>query len=296
MARWYATFDNSTVSALEAASSGNRRQRLAMTNGAALKTALLNARSALSAAMQAQMDVANRSGAAGVVVPVDGYTRAGGVLSWSNLYTNAAAVWPSDPKTRPTSQILVAGSSAVSPTDGGSISDTLYTTAQTAVQNVLAAIANVGGGSGGGPYSRLGTNPWRTLASLHHDHNMTYFTWDDFTPGQPGTITPTRPATQAAASALSITLPYSFQFPADTEGSVIISATLTRSGGGGATTLGPNLAVSYGAGSYTWTIPGGTLPAGTYALDYSVRFRDPNITAHTGASSSFTDATFVTLT
>jgi hypothetical protein len=42
--------------------------------------------------------------------------------------------------------------------------------------------------TGGSPYTRLGTNPWRTLASMWHDHDMTYFAWDDYTPGRPTSI------------------------------------------------------------------------------------------------------------
>lgn len=290
MARWYATFDNSTISSLEAETSGNRFERRNMTGGASLKTALLAARQALSDAFYGVVDAANENGASGIVVPNDGYTRSGGNFSFSNLYTNAGANWQSNPRTRPTALITAAGSTAVSPTDAGSISETLYTDANTALQNVLNAITN-------GPYTRLGQNPYRTLASLWHDHDMTYFAWDDFTPGQPATLSPSGPSSQSAASDLVITINWSRQYKADIEGQIGLYATLTKLGGSDTATLDVNVAAS--GLSYVWTVPGGTLPAGGYRLDISGTFRDVTITTNEGTPQTYTSGpstAFVTLT
>lgn len=177
MARFYATFDNSTVSGLEAASGANFYNRKAFTNGSTLKTALVNARSALSSAFYAQINAGNRDGSLGITVPQGTFTNDGTNISFTNIYTNSGAVWPSDPRVRPTAPITAANSTPVSPTDGGSFTASLYSDATTALGNALAGIAS------GGPNGRLGFNAWRTLASLWHDHSLTYLAWDDFTPG-----------------------------------------------------------------------------------------------------------------
>ena len=295
MARFYSTFDNSTVAGVEAATSGNRRERATMTGGAGLKSTLLAARTALSSAVYAQLDVANRSGVGGNCMPQDGYSRGGGNLTWTNLYTNSAAIWPSDPKTRPTSAIVVAGSSALGSPDSGSVTESLYTDGVTATQGVLSGIAAVRGGSGAGPYSYLGTNPYRTLLSIHHDHDMTYFAWDDFTPGKLAVFSASNGGPQAASADLLITFTWATQYPADREGVARINAQLSRNGGGASTSLS-NFLTSANVVSYVWTIPGGTLTAGTYTLDAYVEARDATITTHFGTpSDDYFDASFITL-
>lgn len=233
MARWYSSFSNTTVTALDALYHG----RLTMGGTpSTLNAALISTRQALSDAWQAQVDAVNRNGALGVVVPSDGFTRGGGTLSFSNLYTNTAAVWQSNPAVRPSTAITVANSTAVSPVDSGSFSDTLYTNATTAVQNVLTSIANISGGTGGGPYSRLGVNPYRTLASVHHDHALTYFAWDDFTPGAPTSIAINVSNTQVIITGLN-----NYQFAADALADITVSFSGTIAGTfrSGSTVLSP---------------------------------------------------------
>jgi hypothetical protein len=58
MARFYASFDNSTKSALES----DKFERKTYTNGSTLKTALVNARAALSAGFYAVIESVNRKG------------------------------------------------------------------------------------------------------------------------------------------------------------------------------------------------------------------------------------------
>jgi hypothetical protein len=207
MARWYATFNNTDNATLQA----DFFQRVTITNGTTLQANLISTRSALSTAALAQLNVANRDGSLGIVVPADVITRSGGNLSWTNVFTNTAAVWPSNPRIRPTAQILSTNSTPVSPTDSGTITDTLYTNAQTAVENCLTSMA------GGGPRARLGVNPFRTLASVWHDHNLTYLAWDDFTPGQPTALT-----INVSNTLVIVQWPIagSYQYPADALASV----------------------------------------------------------------------------
>lgn len=281
MARWYSTFDNSTIAALEA--SGKRYKRVNMTGGSGLRSTLVAARAALSAAAYAQMNTANINGASGVVVPADVVTRVPGTsFAWSNLYTNAGAIWPSDPSVRPTAQILAAGSTAVSPTDAGSINDVLYTDAVTALENTLLAM------SGGGPRARYGPTPYRTLASLHHDHPLTYFAWDDFYPGIAQNFTAVVPGGGFAGNPVNVTLSWSFpfQYPWDEQGKIRLSAQVDRSlgGGGGPYTL--NVAPNAIDGAYIWTIPGTLLTAGAYQIIATAVIEDATITSNTGPVAS----------
>jgi len=298
MARFYSTFDNSTVAALEATTTGNRFQRAVMTGGAGLKSTLLAARTALSSAVYADMATVDQDGTRGVVMPTDGYSRGGGNLTWTELYTNPAAEWQSNPRTRPTTGITVSGSTIISPcVADGSVTETLYTDAQTALQNAIGGIAAVRGGSGAGPYSYLGQNPFRTLLSIWHDHDMTYIGWDDFSPGAVavGSFLAAGPGTQGASFDLTITFSWSQTYPADLDGNIRINATLDRNGGGASTSLTNQMATA-ASGSYAWIIPGGTLTAGTYTLDSYGEFQDATITTHYGTSDDDYDASFVILT
>lgn len=290
MARWCATFDNTNtpVATLLTVTNGNRFQRVAFPGspgGTARRNTLISTRQGLSDAFYAQIDAANRNGANGVVVPRDALVDNGVTISGSNLYTNAGAIWPENPRTRPSSEILIAGSTVVSPADAWSIDRTLYANAQAAVEAVIADL---------GVRNRLGNNPYRTLASFWHDHDLTFVAWDDFTPGQP-TTNPTRPAPNRPVNApITITIPWSItQFPADLEGNVRITALLSRNGGGSSTSL-TNQIVSAQNLSFDWVIPANTLTAGTYTLDLSVWIRDATITTSEGVPGSFTDNAFLT--
>jgi hypothetical protein len=228
MARFYATFDNSTNNSLEASYYG----RIVMNNGSTIKSNLLSTRDSLSSAVYAQMNSGNISGSTGVVVPGDVVTRSGGNYSWSNLFTNSAAIWPANPAVRPTQQILSENSTPVQPSDDGTFSDSTYVSAQSAVEAALTACAN------GGPRARLGVNPFRTLASLHHDHDMTYIAWDDYTPGQPGSAEINVTSTNVI---ISWTVANNYEFPADVlaDVSVSYSGTIAGQNASGSVTLAP---------------------------------------------------------
>jgi hypothetical protein len=282
MARWYASFDNSTVSGREAAASDGYYERVAISNGSTLKSALISTRAALSSAAYAQINSGNQDGTLGIVVPTDVVTRGGGNYSWTNLYTNTAAEWPSDPRVRPTAQILSSNSTAVSPTDAGTISDTLYTDAQTALENCFTAM------TGGGPRGRIGQNPWRTLASIFHDHGLAYLAWDDFTPGTVQTLTVTGlGGTTNFVAALTWA---SWQFPNDANvgNTVDIAVTLTRTDGGGSQTYTENRTLT--AGTYPTSLAVNvafpTVVAGTYQLNALLTITDAVIGTHVGTPAT----------
>lgn len=283
MARFYASFDNTTNSALEAGTTANFYQRVAISTGTTLQSALVSTRSALSTAVLAQLNVANRDGSLGIVVPPDVITRAAGDLSWTNVYTSTGAVWPADPRVRPTAQILSTNSTAVSPSDPGTISDTLYTDAQTALENCLTAM------TGGGPRGRLGTNPWRTLASLWHDHNLTFLAWDDFTPG-----TVTNFVTSYFGGATNFTAEltwdgWEYRNDQNPSGRIVAEVQLV---GPEVRTVVVDPATPFPS-SRTISIPmssvGNPLMAGTYSLSGSLTIYDPVITTHAGQPANDTE-------
>lgn len=299
MARFYASFDNNPVTALEAINASNAYQRVAMSSGSTLKAALLNTRSALSSAAYGVMDPGNRSGALGTVVPRDAVTRGGGLYSWSNLYTNSGAEWPSDPRVRPTAPILIAGSTAVSPADPGDITESRYTDAQTAVENVLSAM------TGGGPRARIGLDPYRTLASIWHDHDLTFFAWDDFTPG--AVVSLAASSLEIPGVGVSVEIQWdSYQFPNDSNPNarLEVQALLDKQG-----TPNQQYTLAYteaGLGLLVpptgvlevppWNVGTSITPmvAGTYDLSVQIRVRDPVITTHFGAVASLSIGSFVT--
>jgi hypothetical protein len=188
MARYYSTFDNSTVSALEAVTAGKAFLRVAMSGGSTLKAALITARSDLDAAIRSQITLANNDGTLGTVVPSDQLVR-GGTDTTGTFYTNAAADYQTDPSIRPTADIVSAGSTITSPADTFSITNSTIDAARTAVNNAVTAA---------GVYSRLGTDAAKTLRSLWHALDLSYFAWDSFTPeiAVAGTVftSPTDPA------------------------------------------------------------------------------------------------------
>jgi hypothetical protein len=269
MARWYASFDNSTVTAIQ----DLLYERVAISNGSTLKSALIATRAALSSAAYAVINAGNRDGSLGIVVPNDVVTRAGGNYAWSNLYTNTGAVWPSDPRVRPTAPIVAAGSIAVSPTDAGTITESLYTDAQTAVENCFTAM------TGGGPRGRIGLDPYRTLASIFHDHALTYLAWDDFTPGAVQTLTVSGLGGAGSYAATASWLNYEFANDENASGAVRVLMGLS----GPETYSFDSDWITPPAGkAVTWNLPGPAPIAGSYTLEANVRVRDAVISTHVG--------------
>lgn len=284
MARFYSTFDDSSVAALEAINAANAYQRVLMPSGSSLKSALLSARSALSTEAYNVINAGNRDGSLGIVVPSNVVTRISPNYAWSNLYENPGAVWPADPRVRPTAPILSTdpASTAVIPTDEGTIPDSFYTNAQTAVENVLAGM------TGGGPRARIGLNPYRTLASIWHDHAMTFFAWDDFTPGA---IIGLNAGHIGGATDLQVEIFWTnYEYPNDQNPNsrLKVYARLDRQEDSGATnyvfedeTIVPPsdpLEVLWNVGS-----AGSPVADGNYSLVVQVQVKDAVITTHLGS-------------
>jgi len=299
MARWYisATVQNGAGGTRDLV--GEKFERVTCTNYTSLVTTLIAARLALSNNVLPMLDVANRDGTTGTTFPHDGYTRAGGFLTWTNIYKPAAAIWPSDPRTRPTAEIIIAtsGGATADGHTGSGATESLYTDGQTALQNLLADA------TGGGPYARLGSTPYRTLLSLFHSHvldstSLSYFAWDDFSPGAPTTsVLPASPAPgQAASAPISIALNWDIVtpvYPADGVGTVRLWAQLTRSGG--PESLLNNAVVNASTETYDWVTAGGVLNAGTYNLIYEARYTDPTIGTNHGAVTTLTANSYIVL-
>jgi hypothetical protein len=270
MARFYATFGNTTNSALEAASGSNWYQRKAFTDGTTLRNALISARTALSSAVYGQLDAVNRNGAAGVYWPVGSFSIGGGNLSWTSIRKTTAAEWPSDPRVRPTAP-LTDGTTV---TDGGTVTASLYTDAITALGNAFAGIAD------GGPYGRLGLNQWRTLASIWHDHDLTFLAWDDFTPGQVQTLST---AEVGGAGSYAVTVQWvNYQFLNDenSTGKIRVQASLA---GANNYSYDSGLIAPPSTKLVTWN---STPIAGTYTLEAFVQVFDATISTHGGTIAS----------
>jgi hypothetical protein len=280
VARFYAHYQNTTVSGLEVIDASNCYERKTVngTNANTARNSMLSTRDTLSASFYASINVGNQDGTLGVVVPADAYTNNGTTFSGANLYTNTAAVWPADPRVRPTTQIVVANSSAVSPTDDFSTTTAAYDAARQAVQDYYAAI------TGGSPYARLGLNPWRTLASIWHDHDVQYFAWDDFTPGQLQSFASNLNSGVGEPEEIRFTGNYQFANDRNPDARIELIATLT-----GPSTYSLNTLVVPTSGTfvYDWQPNGvSSVTPGTYTLAATARVRDAVITTHFGTTAS----------
>lgn len=308
MARFYSTFSGSSLAGagISADTSGNRFNYSAMTSGTTLKTNIVNARSALSAQFYADLTDAYENGNDKWVIPSNGYTRAAGNFAASNIYKNDFAQWQSDPKTRsfattePVGTITIANSNTQT-AQSISFAESYYTDATAALDAALVAIAN------GGPAGRASNKPLQTLASLHHDHDMTYLAWDDFTPGTPQTLSLSTVTSDATGGSfdlasypllnLSIPMSWAHEYLADKDGSARITATVTNNSNGSETYTITNVATD-AWNSETWVLQPGShsLDAGTYTLTYTVQFADATFNTSYGAvSATYTNNNAFTL-
>lgn len=286
MARFYAHYTNTTVGALEVVNVSNCYDRRVVnaTNAGTARTAILAQRASLSATFYATILAANRNGNAGVVVAANGYTDNGTTFSGSNIYTNTGAVWPADPRVRPTSQINVSGSTAVTPADAFSVPSADVAAARQTFTDYMDAI------TGGSPYIRFGggTNPWRTFASIWHDHDMTYFAWDDFTPGTVTGLTAAKTSIDPEPLDIRISWSgYEFLNDQNPDARVRIQATMFEIGvPGNSYTVDTGFVAPPDPYQYDWA-PAGVSPTGNYTLNVTVTCRDPVIVAHEGVAATF---------
>lgn len=280
MARWYGHYLNQTVTALEAATTTGLYERKTMTNGATLFSNMAASRASLSSAFYGQLDADNLDGSIGLVVPSDGYTRPGSTFDWTNLYINAGAAYSANRASRPTAPITVAGSTAETPADSGSISDALYTAA---IADLEAAMADMG------VRDRLGLDPWRTLASLYDDIGLTYLAWDDFTPGTVQSLTAGVVGTASLGVTVTPNWTYQYANDANTDGGLLVTASMAGLGPISGTNYSYNSGtISAGPTEVTWDVNGGAaIAAGDYTLEVFVTLYDAVIPAHAGTAAYY---------
>lgn len=318
MARYYARFNHGFEVTLGGTGSAeNFFERRVIGSDTSSNAFLIAKREALSNAMYAQLNAGSRDPSVGPIIPqssnpanppvTQNITRTGGNLEWQKVYRTTAipgVVPPTDFRTRPTSSIYTddGNLTEITPSDPGSISDTLYTDAADAVANVLASIKKTKSGltpiappftEDGSPYTRLGTNPGRTLHSIWHDKDLNYFAWDDFTPGQPQAFTTSFPQATGLGNVyledsddLSVVLEWVPEFLSDRAGDVPINAELVRDGTSDvAGTL--STTVSNGNLYYSWSLAASNFPVNItapysyeYDLNSDIKFRDATIPAH----------------
>lgn len=336
MARFFARFDHDDDATLESETGNNFFNRRVIGSDTSSNAFLIAKREALSNAMYAQLNAGSRDPDVGPIIPQSNtagdqqnITRTGGDLSWNKVYRTTAipgVVPPADFRTRPTSSIYTddGNLTEITPSDPGTISDTLYTDATDALANVLSSIKKIEGApphtTNGSPYTRLGTNPGRTLHSIWHDRDLNYFAWDDFTPGQVQSFTAAPRANSAGVFTIdfnagsvtdglmvesgvdSVFIRFNWlnEYRADLAGDSILNSTATPAGGSTRTLSSYN--PGQGVLQYDWdlgntsdlssaTAPGRALTLGSS----NVKFKDAVIPAHTGIQADISSAQVATV-
>jgi len=322
MARYYARFDHGFEATLGGTSgTENFFERRVIGSTTSSNAVLVEKRRSLSEAMTGQLDGVNRDPTQGPIIPqrntagtVNNIVRSGGNLQFTNVFkttTIPGVAYPADFRTRPTSSIFTddGNLTAVSPADGGTISDTLYTDAADALNNVLTSIKKTKSGltpisppftEDGSPYTRLGTNPGRTLHGLYHDVDLNYFAWDDFTPGQPQTFTYKFPTANndnppkvflQSGDSLYVVLQWTPEFLSDRAGDALLYFKTIRSDNLATIDtinvtvtdppINPTNDLPYYSASLSANLYSLSWPGAEYNIESSVQFRDATIPAHT---------------
>jgi uncharacterized membrane-anchored protein len=316
MARFYAPFNPSYTNATLIGLGYDKRWIISgdSASSATQRNGLIASRSALSGQMLAQLNAANTfvTTTRGIILPGDGITFSGGNLSWNNVYSGSidGLKYEVDPSVRIKQPISIADTGiigAVTPADPGSILQGYYYSASTAVDETIRLLIYSGSASfvlqaDGGPYQRPGNYPSKTLHSVYHDYQLTYFAWDDFTPGKPREAATTTPAssninnTYWYSNSFNITLNWSnsnHEFLNDANAVPIVNLTIVTESISGTTTVtsSGDIVTFAGANQYIWNIPndflnnsgvGGTA---TYQVTASVKLRDHTLFASESISS-----------
>lgn len=207
MARFYAKFDAGTVGYLDSGDYFNKLRIHSGSSSAALyRDGLLASRSLLSADVYDDLDSVNQNAGIGTFFPIDSASTniPANFVSWSTAFTSSVPgiktptelpfndygsdTFQINYSLRPTASISYS-SSLVTPTtplDPIKVSYTTYYSASQAVVNTLNTIQTTQSNNTlTTPYTRPGNFPSRTVHSIWHDPTMSYFAWDDFTPGTP---------------------------------------------------------------------------------------------------------------
>lgn len=210
MGRFFARFDASIVNppTLAAFYFNPVRVGANSASGALIRDGLIASRSALSADIYDDLDAVNKDPSRGTYFPPDLLTTPGAptFVSWSTAYTSSVAgiktpvanvygASPIDYSLRPTASITSTRTpgfvTASVPNDPVQASYTTYINATTAVSAAIAAFQTASTGATITPYRASSSVLSRTLHSLWNDPTMSFFGWDDFTPGGPVQQNPT---------------------------------------------------------------------------------------------------------
>lgn len=224
MARFYAKFDSGSagwVASLDdvVTSTGffdRRRIAASSASAALLRDGLIASRSALSIDIYNELDATNKDGSKGIYFPPDIITSDQSTFISGNVYTssfdgiktpttNTYGSGVINYSKRPTASIASTQTTLVGPTnplDSASAAYTTYVNASAAVNVILNSVQD-GAGTVISPLIRTGSVSSRTLHSIWHDPTMSYFAWDDFTPGKP--VTPS--ISIVGAGTLTVTMP-----------------------------------------------------------------------------------------
>lgn len=215
MARFYGKFDSGSggwIGDLDTTgSSTGFFDRLIISvssaSGANFRDGLIASRSAVSADVYDDLDNTNIDGSKGIIFPSDTPTYPSSTLiSWSNAYSSSFdgikipvtntygdGAGTINYSKRPTGSVTSSMTNIigpVTPPDPIQLNYNVYISASNAVRNTIAQ-AQTGAGTSRTPFVRVGNSSSRTLHSIWNDPTLTYFAWDDFTPGAPSLTTPT---------------------------------------------------------------------------------------------------------
>lgn len=320
MARFYARFDSGSQGDLDTAFFDKRRISAGSASAALLRDGLIASRSALSADVYDDLDAVNRDGNRGIMFPKNTATfPSPTLLSWSNAYsssfegikiptTNTYGGGVINYSKRPTSSVESTNPivGAVSPADPIQLSYDTYLSASNAVSTVLNSIQN-GAGTAQTPFSRPGNDASRTYHSIWNDPTMSYFGWDDFTPGTPGQTTPTNQGNGTCQGSPNFyTQPtlrvyYAKEFANDFNSDTKIDISIKYTSNNGGSTqydgfTGFDISGSGTSGNYRYIqYLSSVLSEGTglgddninYDMEVTMSFLDPLITTSRGAYSYF---------
>lgn len=273
MARFYAVFNRFfTVPDFQTQEFSRAFQRKVIGEdifeGQKLQDGLIASRSALSNAFYPTLDAVNRDGTKGTLIPLDKLTTDLSTFVSGPVYTSSVdgikipvtnTYGIEDPinySKRPTSSVFSTQTALVgpsNPSDTASVSYALYKSASDAVVTVLNSI------QGGGPYSRLGNVPSRTIHSIWNDPGLNYFGWDDFTPGTGSLLTPSLSPQVGnlnytfvtSSTVVTVNVNWESEYTSDKLGTAILNLKLQTPGG---STIVSTIDEVFAGAGYTWTI------------------------------------------
>jgi hypothetical protein len=152
-------------------------------DGISKREGLIVSRSILSTEVYQTLDLINKDGTKGTVIPQDRLSAPQSPVFTGQVYTSTipGVVIPEDNtyRTRPTESIVSTTPNITATGDFIFASYNNYLNAGIALETVLNSI------DGGGPTAREGNDRLRTRASIWHNEQLEYFAWDDYTPGLP---------------------------------------------------------------------------------------------------------------